>query len=145
MGREYRRAGWAALGAALAVFVAGCSIGRPPAQAPPAPQFLFDQQFNGDHGPLLVTVDRERYPPHYAGLWHTHPGPGSFCVLQGTLTIEVRNQPTVTLASGQCWMETPGVVHRPANLTDIEAVALFYLLAPAGQPRILPAPTPASP
>ena len=148
MGRKHRQAGWAVLGVALLalLYVAGCRSGPSAAsQTPSPPQFLFDQQFNGNHGPLLVTIDRERYPPHYAGLWHTHPGPGSFCVLQGTLTIEVRSQPNVTLTSGQCWTEMPGVVHRPANLTDVEAVALFYLMAPAGQPRILPAPTPPSP
>ena len=92
---------------------------------------------------LRATVDREVYPPHYAGAWHTHPGPGSFCTLQGTLTMEVRDGPPVTLSPGECWGESPGVAHRPANRTDREAVALFYLLAPDGQPRTLPAPTPA--
>jgi mannose-6-phosphate isomerase-like protein (cupin superfamily) len=107
---------------------------------PPPAQFLFNENFSSDAGTLKVTVDRELYPPHYAGLWHTHPGPGSFCVLQGKITIEVRGRSDIVLTADQCWMETPGIVHRPTNQTDQEAVALFYLMAPANQPRIIPVP-----
>lgn len=115
---------------------AGLAAGQPP-----APQFLFNQAFPSGRGALRATVDREVYPPHYAGTWHTHPGPGSFCSLEGTLTIEVRGAAAVTLTPGQCWTEEPGVVHRPANRTDQPAVALFYLLAPDGRPRAIPEPT----
>ena len=109
---------------------------------PPPPQFVFNQTFPSDTGNLQVTLDREIYPPQYAGLWHTHPGPGSLCVLQGTLTVEVAGQRNVVLPSGSCWAESPGVAHRPTNQSDQQAVALFYLMAPAGGPRILAAPTP---
>ena len=109
---------------------------------PPPPQFVFNKVFPGDSGSMQVTLDREVYPPHYAGLWHTHPGPGSLCVLQGTLTVEVAGQPDVVLPAGSCWAEKPGLAHRPTNQSDQQAVALFYLMAPAGQPRILAASTP---
>jgi quercetin dioxygenase-like cupin family protein len=109
---------------------------------PPPPQFVFNKTFPGDNGNVQATLDREVYPPHYAGLWHTHPGPGSLCVLQGRLTVEVAGQPDVPLPAGSCWAEPPGVAHRPTNQGDQQAVALFYLLAPAGQPRIRAAPTP---
>lgn len=109
---------------------------------PPPPQFLFNKTFPSDKGTMQVTLDREVYPPHYVGLWHTHPGPGSLCVLQGALTVEVSGQADVPLPAGACWAEPPGVAHRPANLTNQQAVALFYLMAPAGQPRIIAAPTP---
>lgn len=129
----------------LAILVAGCSATPGPASAggqPPPPKFLFNQTFAGDPGKPQATVDQEVYPPHYAGLWHTHPGYGMFCTLQGTLTIEVQGKPDVPLPAGRCWEEVPGVAHRPANRTAQAAVALFYLLAPAGGPRIAPAPTP---
>jgi quercetin dioxygenase-like cupin family protein len=109
---------------------------------PPPPQFVFNKSYPSDRGNMQVTLDREVYPPHYAGLWHTHPGPGSLCVLQGTLTVEVAGQPNVALSAGSCWSEQPGLAHRPVNQSDQLAVALFYLMAPAGQPRILAAPTP---
>jgi len=112
------------------------------ANQPPPPQFVFNKSYPSDGGSLQVTLDREVYPPHYAGLWHTHPGPGSLCVLQGTLTVEVAGQPNVVLPAGSCWQEKPGLAHRPTNQSAQQAVALFYLLAPAGQPRILAAPTP---
>lgn len=111
---------------------------------PPPPQFLFNKDFPSNNGSMQVTLDREVYPPHYVGLWHTHPGPGSLCVLQGTLTVEVSGQPDVPLPAGACWAEPPGVAHRPANRTDQQAVALFYLMAPAGRSRTVAAPTPAA-
>ena len=132
---------WPLLASLLFATVACASRVTSGAQPPP-PQFVFNKTFPSDSGNLQATLDREVYPPHYAGLWHTHPGPGSLCVLQGTLTVEVAGQPTVVLASGSCWAETPGVAHRPTNQTDRQAVALFYLMAPAGGPRILAAPTP---
>lgn len=140
----WRRAAWAPIGACL-LALSGCAAPGAPAPSaaqPPPPKFYFQQDFSGDRGELLATVDREVYPAHYAGLWHTHPGPGSFCVLQGTLVVEVRGGADVPLQSGQCWQEQPGVIHRPVNRTDQEATALFFLLAPANGPRILAAPTP---
>ncbi len=128
------------------LLMAGCAPGGTivgPRGSPPSPQFLFTQRFPGDDGQLLATVDREVYPPHYAGLWHTHPGPGSLCVLQGVLQVEIREHVGVTLSSDQCWSELPGLPHRPVNSGEVAAVALFSLLAPAGQPRIIPAPSPA--
>lgn len=130
----------------LAVLTTGCApaTGDAPAggASPPPPKFLFNQTFPSDSRTLQATVDQEVYPPHYAGLWHTHPGYGMFCTLQGTLTIEVEGKPNVPLPAGRCWEEVPGVAHRPANLTTQQAVALFYLIAPGAQPRIAPAATP---
>ncbi|HEU0168852.1 MAG TPA: cupin domain-containing protein [Chloroflexota bacterium] len=110
--------------------LAACSSGS--AGQPGAPQFLLDRTLSG----YEITVDQESYPAHYAGLLHTHPGPGSFCVLQGQLRIEVVGQAAVALGPGQCWAEPPGVAHRPVNDTDQPAVAVFYLLAASGQSRI---------
>lgn len=133
----------------LAAATAGCGPSTASSSAannvPAAPQFLLNQGIQADGKTFQVTVDRESYPPHYAGLWHTHPGPGSFCVLQGQLTIEAMNQQPLTLAPGQCWAEPPGVAHRPTNNTDQVAEALFYLLAPAGEQRIQSAAPPANP
>lgn len=120
--------------AAFVLPLAAC--GGAPAAQPAAPQFLLDQTMDG----YRVTVDREVYPPHYAGLLHTHPGPGSFCMVQGQLRIEIEGQQPVSLRPGQCWAELPGVAHRPVNDSDQEAVAIFYLLAPTGEPRIASAP-----
>ena len=130
----------------LLLTAAGCAppTNAPDHSQPPPPQFLFNKDFPSDKGNMQVTLDREIYPPHYVGLWHTHPGPGSLCVLQGALTVEVSGQADVPLPAGACWAEPPGVAHRPANLADQQAVALFYLMAPAGQPRIIAAPTPAA-
>lgn len=128
----------------LLLAAAGCSpaTGAANSAQPPPPQFLLNKDVPSDKGTMQVTLDREVYPPHYVGLWHTHPGPGSLCVLQGALTVEVSGQADVPLPAGACWAEPPGVAHRPANLTDQQAVALFYLMAPAGRPRIIAAPTP---
>ncbi|MGH2364269.1 MAG: cupin domain-containing protein [Chloroflexota bacterium] len=125
-------------GAVLAL--AGCS--RP--ATPVTPKILFNQQFSGTGGPYLVTVDRETYPPGFMSAWHTHPGPGSLCLLQGQVRIDVRGQPSVALRPGQCWTEPPGVAHRPTNPAGTPAVCLFYLFAPANQPRIQPAPASSS-
>ncbi|MCL4544258.1 MAG: cupin domain-containing protein [Chloroflexi bacterium] len=108
----------------------------------PTPALLYEQRFAAANGEMLVTLDREDYPPHYAGAWHTHNGPGLFCVLTGTITMEIRGAPSQLLHSGQCWEEIPGIVHRPANTTSGPATAIFYLFGPAQLPRIVPAPTP---
>ena len=121
------------LALALVLTLAACGGGA--TAQPAAPQFLLNRTLNG----YQVTVDREVYPPHYAGLLHTHPGPGSFCVVQGQMRIEAEGQQPLSLGPGQCWAEPPGVAHRPVNDSDQEAVAVFYLLAPAGQQRIAPA------
>ena len=102
-GRDRMR--WRLLAGALAGLVlltGGCSpseTATPPASQPPPPRFLLQQNLAGDRGPLLVTVDQEVYPPHSAGLWHSHPGPGSFCVLQGRLTVQVRDANGSVLAT----------------------------------------------
>lgn len=132
-------------GLVLAILaVSGCAApaSRSAQGPPPPPQFFFNRSFTATPSDMQATVDREVYPPHYAGLYHTHPGYGLFCTLQGTLTIQIEGRPDVTLPSGQCWEEPPGVAHRPANLTDQQAVAVFYLIAPAGRPRIQAAATP---
>ncbi|HUZ77923.1 MAG TPA: cupin domain-containing protein [Chloroflexota bacterium] len=133
------RLSFALAGTVLAL--AGCSWPAAPAGAPVTPKFLFDQQFSGSGGPYLVTIDRETYPPGFTSGWHTHPGPGSLCLLQGQVRIDVRGQPSVTLQPGQCWTEPPGVAHRPTNPAGTPAVCLFYLFAPADQPRLQPAPS----
>jgi len=129
----------------VSIFLASCGSAAPSSAQPGAPQFILDQSFQGDGATYRVTVDREVYPAHYAGLLHTHPGPGSLCLLQGQLSIEAVGQQPASITAGQCWTESPGVVHRPVNTTDTEAIALFYLFAPAGQPRIEPASGTASP
>lgn len=120
----------------LSLSLASCGASSSSAVQPGAPQVLLDRSLPGDGASYRVTVDREVYPPHYAGLLHTHPGPGTLCLLQGQLTIEVVGQQPRNLAAGQCWPEMPGVAHRPVNETGREAVAVFYLFAPAGEPRI---------
>ena len=137
---------WAILMSA-AVALAGCSplTAAQPSPAPSSPQPLLDQQVAGEGGAFRVSVDREVYPAHYAGLWHTHPGPGSFCVVQGSLRVEAQDQASIDLTPGQCWAEPENVPHRPVNITSTEAVAIFFLLAPAGAPGIRAATPSASP
>jgi len=123
----------------VSIALTGCGPAESSAAQPSAPQVILDQSFQGAGATYRVTVDREVYPPHYAGLLHTHPGPGSLCLLQGQLSMEAVGQQPAIITPGQCWTESPGIAHRPVNTTDTEAVALFYLFAPAGQPRIEPA------
>lgn len=129
------------LGLVSALALAGCGQASP-ASSPGAAQLLLDRTLQGGGKQFTVTVDRESYPAHYAALWHTHPGFGSFCVIQGQIQIEISGQQPVALAAGQCWQESPGVVHRPANNSDRPAEAVFYLLAPTGLERIASAPSP---
>ena len=130
----YRSAGTIA----LLFLLTACSTNAS-TNAVPTPQPLYEQRFTSQQGDILITLDREVYPAHYHGEWHTHPGPGLFCTLTGTITMEVQGKPNVSLSPGTCWEEIPGTVHRPANLTNHAATAIFYLFAPAALPRIQPA------
>jgi quercetin dioxygenase-like cupin family protein len=71
--------------------------------------------------------------------WHTHPGDMVGYVLQGSLTIEIEGQPTVTHGVGQTVIIPAGVPHSDTASADGAARMLASYFVVKGQPLNTPA------
>jgi quercetin dioxygenase-like cupin family protein len=92
--------------------------------------------FPGKQG-LLITVD---YAPGAADPVHRHDAHGFIYVLEGSVVMQVKGGPEVTLTPGQTFYENPTDVHvvgRNASQTR-PARLLVFLLKPDGAPVLVP-------
>jgi quercetin dioxygenase-like cupin family protein len=55
-------------------------------------------------------------PEGVASGWHTHPGEEVGYILAGTVRMEIRDRPTLTLEAGTGFLIPPGTPH---NATDL--------------------------
>lgn len=81
------------------------------------------------------------YPPGGADPVHRHNASAFVYVLEGTVVMQVRGGPEVTLAKGQTFFEGPDDVHvigRNASKTE-PAKFIAFLVKNKGEPALIPA------
>jgi quercetin dioxygenase-like cupin family protein len=71
---------------------------------------------------------------------HTHPGPLSVYVLEGTLILEHEGRPTTTYHTGEAVLVEAGKIHRGINSTTAPLKLVATLVSEKGKPATTPAP-----
>jgi quercetin dioxygenase-like cupin family protein len=95
------------------------------------------QGLPGKEGTMLLV----EYPPGGADPVHRHNASAFVYVLEGTVVMQVRGGPEVTLAKGQTFFEGPDDVHvigRNASKTE-PAKFIAFLVKNKGEPALIPA------
>jgi len=120
---------------AVAVAVAALAVG---AQAPGITRTVLQK---GD-----VTADREvvmaraEISPGGATGRHTHPGPETGYVLEGSTTVEIDGQPPKVYHAGDTYLIPQGTVHNAKDVGEKPAVVLAIYVVEKGKPLASPAP-----
>lgn len=85
---------------------------------------------------ILVLVE---FAPGAATDPHYHPGEEMAYLLEGTVSLEVKGQPPITVKPGDTFHMPPAQVHRVKNLSSTTpAKALTFTIAEKGQPATVP-------
>ena len=71
---------------------------------------------------------------------HTHPGPLSGYVLEGTLTLEHEGRPTTAYKAGEAFYVDAGKVHVGINDSAAPLKFIATLVVEKGKPPVSPAP-----
>jgi quercetin dioxygenase-like cupin family protein len=71
---------------------------------------------------------------------HTHPGPLTIYVLEGTLILEHEGRPTATYKPGDAFIIDAGKIHQGINEGDVPVKLLANLMVEKGKPSTAPAP-----
>jgi quercetin dioxygenase-like cupin family protein len=75
--------------------------------------------------------------------WHTHPGPGTIAVAQGTLTLTwAHDCMPHDYAAGQAAFDSPNMVMRADNFGSTDVIAYVTFLGIPPGPASIPAPDP---
>jgi quercetin dioxygenase-like cupin family protein len=85
----------------------------------------------------MITVE---YPPGASTPVHTHDAQALVYVLEGSIVMQVRGRPPVTLAPGQTWSEGPDDVHVVSRNASNSAPAkyLVFMVRDKGAPILTP-------
>ena len=100
---------------------------------------LMSRDLAGDPAKELSMITIE-YPPGSVDPVHTHHAQAFVYVLEGTIVMQVRGGPPVTLAPGEVFYEGPDDVHvvgRNASET-VPAKFLVFLVKDKGAPLLTP-------
>ncbi len=73
-------------------------------------------------------------PPGVASGWHAHPGEEIGYILAGTVRMEVRGGPTLTLEAGSPFLMAPRVPHNALDLGPGTGLMLSTYLVEADEP-----------
>jgi quercetin dioxygenase-like cupin family protein len=84
-------------------------------------------------GREMVQV-RTEIPPGVASGWHTHPGEEVGYIIAGTVRMEIRDQPTLTLNAGDGFLIPPRVPHNALDLGPDTGLMLSTYIVEIGQP-----------
>jgi uncharacterized cupin superfamily protein len=76
-------------------------------------------------------------PPGVSEIKHTHPGPLSVYVLEGTLTLEHEGRPTATYKPGEAVLIEAGKIHRGINSGDVPVKIVASLISEMASRRPL--------
>lgn len=76
----------------------------------------------------LLRCDRVDFPPGGVALLHTHKGPGTRCLLQGSLRVEVDGHATSIVPLGSWFERGPDPVHATASTTEPTAFVRVMVL-----------------
>ena len=82
-------------------------------------------------GRIIVQV-RTEIPVGVASGWHTHPGEEVGYIVQGSVQMEIKDQPTLVLNTGSGFLIPPGVPHNALDLgPDVGQMLSTYIVDPA--------------
>lgn len=84
-------------------------------------------------GRAIVQVLTE-IPVGVSSGWHTHPGEEVGYIVAGTVRMEVRDRPTLTLEAGNGFLIPPGTPHNATDLGPGTGMMLSTYLVDPGQP-----------
>jgi quercetin dioxygenase-like cupin family protein len=84
-------------------------------------------------GREIVQV-RTEIPVGVASGWHTHPGEEVGYIVAGTVQMEIRDQPTLTLHAGDGFLIPPRVPHNALDLGPGTGQMLSTYIVEIGQP-----------
>ena len=84
-------------------------------------------------GREMVQV-RTEIPVGVASGWHTHPGEEVGYIIAGTVRMEIRDQPTLTLNAGDGFLIPPRVPHNALDLGPDTGMMLSTYIVEIGQP-----------
>lgn len=116
-----------------------CLIGRPVEAQAPDVKMLGTKDVAGAAGKETVVLTIA-YPPGVSGAGHRHNGQAFTYVLEGSLEMQVKGQPPVTLQPGDTFYEGPDDVHvvgRNASKTQ-QARFVVFLIKEKGAPVTVP-------
>jgi quercetin dioxygenase-like cupin family protein len=71
---------------------------------------------------------------HTSTSWHTHPGEMVGYVTDGTVVIQQRGRPTLTLKAGESFVIPAGLAHETINDGDDPAHMFVTYIVPKNQP-----------
>ncbi len=84
-------------------------------------------------GREIVQV-RTEIPAGVASGWHTHPGEEVGYIVAGTVQMEIRDRPTLTLHAGEGFLIPPNVPHNALDLGPDTGVMLSTYIVEIGEP-----------
>ena len=122
-------------GLALSLLLAGGALIAQEA----AVKVLLSQDLAGTPGRevSVITVD---YAPGQSTAAHTHHAQALVYVLEGSIVMQVKGGPPVTLTPGQTWSEGPNDVHVVSRNASKTAAAkyLVFMVKDKGAPILTP-------
>ncbi len=77
---------------------------------------------------------RTEIPVGVASGWHTHPGEEVGYILAGTVQMEIKDRPTLTLHAGDGFLIPPRVPHNATDLGPDTGQMLSTYIVEIGQP-----------
>ena len=80
------------------------------------------------------------FPPGAREVRHTHPGPLSGYVLEGTLTLEHEGRPVTAYKAGEAFYVDAGKIHVGINDSTAPLKFLATLVVEKGKPAVTPVP-----
>jgi quercetin dioxygenase-like cupin family protein len=84
-------------------------------------------------GREMVQV-RTEIPVGVASGWHTHPGEEVGYIIAGTVQMEIKDRPTLTLNAGDGFLIPPRVPHNALDLGPDTGMMLSTYIVEIGQP-----------
>lgn len=116
-------------------------VGRPTASPDPDIRVLMAKDLAGAPGKEAVMLTVE-YPPGAVEPVHRHDAQAFVYVLEGSVVMQVKGQPPITLGAGETFYEGNEDVHLVGRNASQDRPARFvvFLVKAKGAPAVLPAP-----
>jgi quercetin dioxygenase-like cupin family protein len=87
-----------------------------------------------------ATVNIVEIPAGASETRHTHPGPLTVYILEGTLILEHEGRPNATYQAGEAVLVEAGKIHRGINTGTVPVKLVATLISEKGKPASSPAP-----
>ena len=87
-----------------------------------------------------AAVNIVEIPAGASEIKHTHPGPLTVYILEGTLILEHEGRPNATYQAGEAVLVEAGKIHRGINSGTVPVKLVATLIAENGKPASSPVP-----